>query len=66
MKEPKLVRDWKNGYVKATREIKTGGGRMPNGTIYKVTSSGITVHLESIPCKCCGVAFNFTMRGAKL
>lgn len=63
MTQPKLVRDWKDGYVKATREIRTGGGRMPSGTTYKVTSSGVTAHLESMPCECCGVVFNFTMRG---
>ncbi len=59
MKKPKLVRDWKNGYVKILKEVKNHYGSMPPGTIFKVRHSGITVDFESLPCGCCGFKFSY-------
>jgi len=63
LERPKLVRDWENGFVKTNREIRTGAGSMPANTVYKITGSGVTAHLESLRCECCGRDFRFTIRG---
>lgn len=63
MKHPKRVKDYAGGYVKATREVSNGVGKMPAGTIYKIRSAGITFHFESLPCSCCGHQFKFTSKG---
>lgn len=54
MKRPKLIRDWKNGYVKALFPVANRLGELPAGTFFKVTSSGARACLESLPCHCCG------------
>ena len=62
MERPKLVRDWKGGYVKALTRVRNGWGEMPAGTVYKIESAGITAHFKSLPCPCCGFKFSFTRK----
>ena len=55
MKRPKLIRDWKNGYVKALFPVANRLGELPAGTFFKVTSSifsFLTSHIDSITLHC--------------
>ena len=63
LKRPKLVRDWIGGFVRATREIQNGWNKSPAGSVFQITSTGITAHFDGMPCKCCGVTMRFTKKG---
>lgn len=63
IEKPKLIRDYEGGYMRFGRPIKNGWGEMPTGTVFKITSSGITAHFESMPCDCCGFKFRFSAKG---
>lgn len=63
MEHPKRVKAYVGSYVKASREISNGVGKMPAGTIYKITGAGITFYFESLPCSCCGHQFKFSSKG---
>ena len=62
---PHKVDDWSGCNVLSKRIVRSGLGEMPAGTIFLITSSGITKHLQSIPCKCCGFKFIVTSQAKK-
>ncbi len=59
-RRPKRVKDWAGGYIRTKHRVSNGYGSMPAGTIFKITSAGITAHFESIPCECCGFQFKYS------
>lgn len=63
MKRPKLVRDYKNGYVKSLKAFENGLGKVPEGTIFLITSATYRAYLITDPCECCGVQFKFSIKG---
>jgi hypothetical protein len=62
IKAPKKIADWKNKLVVTKQDMKNGLGVIPTGTIMRVTCSTTILHLESFPCKCCGIAMRVSIK----
>ena len=58
---PKKVADWKGLLVRSKVETSTMLAKFKPGTIFKVTSSGVTKYLETLPCECCGIVGKMTV-----
>ena len=58
---PKKVADWKGLLVRSKAETSTMLAKFKRGTIFRITSSGITKHLETLPCECCGIVGKMTV-----
>lgn len=63
LKRPRLIRDWKDGYIKSLVPMRNYYGEKPAGTIFKVEISGPKARLFALPCKCCGFEFSITIKG---
>ena len=59
---PKKVADWKGLLVRSRVETSTMLAKFKPGTIFKLTSSGVTKYLETLPCECCGLIVKMTMK----
>ena len=55
IKPPKKVSDWKGLLVRSKRETSTQLATFKEGTIFLITSSGLTKCLKTLPCECCGI-----------
>lgn len=62
IKAPKKVAEWKGFLVRSKVETSTMLANFKPGTIFKVTSSGVTKYLETLPCECCGLIAKMTVR----
>lgn len=58
---PKKVADWKGLLVRSKVETSTMLAKFKRGTIFRITSSGITKRLETLPCECCGIVGKMTV-----
>lgn len=61
---PKKVADWKGLLVRSKVETSTMLAKFKRGTIFRITSSGITKYLETLPCECCGIVGKMTVGGS--
>ena len=61
---PKKVADWKGLLVRSKAETSTMLAKFKRGTIFRITSGGITKHLETLPCECCGLVAKMTVGGS--
>ena len=61
---PKKVADWKGLLVRSKVETSTMLAKFKCGTIFRITSSGITKYLETLPCECCGIIGKMTVGGS--
>ena len=59
---PKKVADWKGLLVRSKVETSTMLAKFKPGTVFKVTSSGVTKYLETLPCECCGIIGKMTVK----
>ncbi|MEN6433677.1 MAG: hypothetical protein ABFD06_12585, partial [Smithella sp.] len=59
------VDDWVGCHILSKKIVRNGLGELPAGTIFIITSSGITKHFQSLPCKCCGFKLMATSRNKK-
>ena len=59
---PKKVADWKGLLVRSKVETSTMLAKFKGGTIFRITSSGVTKYLETLPCECCGIIAKMTMK----
>ena len=59
---PKKVADWKGFLVRSKVETSTMLAKFKRGTIFRITSSGITKYLETLPCECCSIIAKMTMK----
>jgi hypothetical protein len=62
---PENVKDWENHLVISTKIIGNQLGEMPAGTTFVITTSGITKHLQTLPCIHCGLIFKVTSKKTK-
>lgn len=61
---PKKVADWKGLLVRSKVETSTMLAKFKRGTLFRITSSGITKYLETLPCECCGIVGKMTVGGS--
>ena len=61
IKAPKKVADWKGLLARSKVETSTMLAKFRRGTIFRITSSGITKYLETLPCECCGLIAKMTV-----
>lgn len=59
---PKKVADWEGLLVRSKVETSTMLAKFKSGTVFKVTSSGVTKYLETLPCECCGIIAKMTVK----
>lgn len=53
--------DWQGQYIKTTRDLSNSLGRIPAGSLAKVTTvSRGKLAITSDPCGCCGVQLHMT------
>lgn len=64
IKAPKKVADWKGLLVRSKGENSTMLAKFRAGTIFRITSSGLTKYLETLPCECCGLVAKMTVGGS--
>ncbi len=62
---PNAVEDWRGCHILSKKVVRTGLGELPAETIFLMTSSGITKHFQSLPCKCCGLKLMVTSKAKK-
>ena len=62
---PSKVEEWEGHYIISKYKVATRLAELPAGTIFKITSSGITKHFESLPCECCGMKLFVTSKVRK-
>lgn len=62
---PAKIKDWEGHYVMSTRIVGNQLGKMPAGTVFMITISGITKHLQTLPCAHCGFVFKITSKKTK-
>ena len=60
----KKVADWKGLLVRSKVETSTMLAKFKSGIVFKVTSSGVTKYLETLPCECCGIVGKMTVGGS--
>lgn len=65
IKAPKKVADWKGLLVRSKGENSTMLAKFRAGTIFRITFSGVTKYLETLPCECCGLVAKMTVGGSK-
>lgn len=59
---PKKVVDWKGMHILSKQDMTNGLGKIPSGTILIITHAGVSKSLETLPCKCCGIAMKITTK----
>lgn len=59
---PMRAMKWVGMFIRSKYEMNNGYANFPKGTIFKITSSGITKHLETLPCPCCNVKLKMTSK----